>query len=124
MSVIASIDQGGLDLSRKLNPEASPPSTPAHERAPKRQKLKPAVGAKDFTNACLFHCKDGVSPTELFHSDLSKKCCSFFYFHNKKCSKPHQACEFEHIGRWEKILPKDQEKILQERKSGLTPTHS
>ena len=57
-SVIASIDQGGLDLSRKLKPEASPPSTPARERLPKKQKLKPAVDAKDFTKSGLFHCKD------------------------------------------------------------------
>ena len=57
-SVIASIDQGGLDLLRKLKPEASPPSTPARERLPKKQKLKPAVDAKDFTKSGLFHCKD------------------------------------------------------------------
>ena len=72
-SVIASIDQGGLDLSRKLKPEASPPSTPARKRLPKKQKLKPPVGAKDFTKAGLFHCKDGFQTNELFPLDLSKK---------------------------------------------------
>jgi hypothetical protein len=111
-SVIASIDQGGLDLSRKLKPEASPPSTTARERLPTKQKLKPAIGVKDFTKAGLFHCKDGFQTNELFPLDLSKKYCTFFCFHNKRCSKPNQACKFEHVGRWEKIPPGDQEKIL------------
>jgi hypothetical protein len=111
-SMIASIDQGGLDLSKKLKPEASPPTTPACERVPKRQKLKTAVGAKDFTKAGLFHCKDSFQTNELFPLDLLKKYCSFFCFHNKRCSKPNQACEFEHVRRWEKIPPRDQEKIL------------
>jgi hypothetical protein len=111
-SVIASIDQGGLDLSRKLKPEASPPSTTARERLPTKQKLKPAIGVKDFTKAGLFHCKDGFQTNELFPLDLSKKYCTFFCFHNKRCSKPNQACEFEHVGRWEKIPTGDQEKIL------------
>jgi hypothetical protein len=44
--MIASIDQGGLDLCKKVKPEASPPATPARERVQKRQKLKPAVGVK------------------------------------------------------------------------------
>ena len=88
-SVIASLDQGGLDLSKKSKPETSPPSTPARKKAPKKQKLKPAVGAKDFTKAGLFHCKEWCPPTKIFHSDLSKKYCSFLCFHNKKCTKPH-----------------------------------
>ena len=111
-NVIASIDQGGLDLCKKVKPEASPPATPARGRVQKKQKLKPAVGAKDFTKAGLFHCRDGFQKGDLLPLDLSKKYCTFFCFHNKKCSKPNQACDFEHVGRWEKIPPKDQEKIL------------
>jgi hypothetical protein len=45
-SVIESIDQGGLDLSRKLKPEASPPTTPARERVPKRKNSSPLLGQK------------------------------------------------------------------------------
>jgi hypothetical protein len=112
-SVIASKDQGGLDLCKKVKPEASPPATPACERVQKRQKLKPAVGAKDFTKAGLFHCRDGFQKGDLLPLlDLSKKYCTFFFFHNKRCFKPNQACNFEHVGRWEKIPPGDQEKIL------------
>ena len=101
-----------LTLSKKSKPETSPPNTPACKRAPKKQKLKPAVGAKDITKAGLFHCKDGCPPTKMFPSDLSKKYCSFFCFHNKKCTKPHQTCEFDHVGRWEKMPLEDQEKTL------------
>ena len=111
-SVIASLNKGGLDLSKKSQSEASPPSTSACKTAPKKQKLKPAVGAKDFTKAGLFHCKDGCSPTKMFPLDLFKNYCSYFCFHNKKCTKPHQTCEFDHIGRWEKMPLEDQEKIL------------
>jgi len=45
-SVIASIDQGGLDLCKKVKPEASPPAVPARERVQKRQKLSPFLGRK------------------------------------------------------------------------------
>ncbi len=61
----------------------------------------------------LFHCKEGTQISDLFPTDLIKKYCSFFCFHNKKCSKPHQACEFEHIGRWDRVPPEDQMKILE-----------
>jgi hypothetical protein len=60
----------------------------------------------------LFHCRDGFQKGDLLPLDLSKKYCTFFCFHNKKCSKPNQACDFEHVGRWEKFPPEDQEKIL------------
>ncbi len=41
-----------------------------------------------------------------------EKLCSFFSFNDKKCSKPNQACDFEHIGKWDKIPAADQRKIL------------
>ena len=85
----------------KVKPDASPPGTPTRERTGKKQKVKPA--AKDFTKAGLFRCKEGTPITELFPNDPEKKLCSFFLFHDKKCSKPNQACDFEHIG---KCLPR------------------
>jgi hypothetical protein len=94
----------------KVKPDASPPGTPARERTGKKEKVKPA--AKDFTKAGLFCCKEGTPIAELFPNDLEKKLCSFFSFHDKKCSKPHQACDFEHIGKWDKIPATDQTKIL------------
>ena len=98
-------------LHLKVKPDASPPGTPARERVGKKQKVKPAT--KDFTKAGLFRCKEGTPIAELFPSDLSKKLCSFFSFHDKKCSKPNQACDFEHIGKWDKIPVADQTKILE-----------
>jgi hypothetical protein len=26
---------------------------------------------------------------------------------------PHQSCEFNHVGRWDRVLPEDQRKILE-----------
>ncbi len=97
----------------KVKADVSPPSTPARDRHTKKQRLKPGAGSKDFTKAGLFHCKEGTPVYDLFPSDLIKKYCSFFCFHNKKCSKPHQSCDFEHIGRWGRIPPEDQMKILE-----------
>ena len=97
----------------KDKPETSPPSTPARERTGKKQKIKTAPGAKDFTKAGLFHCKDETPISDLFPSNLEKKYCSFFCLHGKKCSKPTQVCEYEHIGKWEKIPATDQIKILE-----------
>ena len=81
--------------AEKAKADVSPPGTPA---SPKR---------------AFFHCKEGTPVHELFPADLIKKYCSFFCFHNKKCSKPHQSCDFEHIGRWDRVPPEDQIKILE-----------
>ncbi len=97
--------------SLKVKPDASPPGNPARERAGKKQKVKPA--AKESTKAGLFRCKEGTPIAELFPNDLEKKLCSLFLFHDKKCSKPNQACDFEHIGKWDKIPATDQTKILE-----------
>ena len=97
----------------KAKPETSPPSTPAREHTSKKQKTKTAPGAKDFTKAGLFHCKEGTPISDLFPSNLEKKYCSFFCFHGKKCSKLAQVCEYEHIGKWEKIPANNQIKILE-----------
>jgi hypothetical protein len=94
----------------KVKPDALPPDSLARERAGKKQKVKPA--AKDFTKAGIFRCKEGTPIAELFPNDLEKKLCSFFLFHNKKCSKLNQACDFEHIRKWDKIPATDQTKIL------------
>jgi hypothetical protein len=99
-------------IVEKSKADASPPGTPACKRTSKKQKLKKGAGSLDFTKAGLFHCKEGTPFTELFPADLTKKYCSFFCFHNKKCSKPHQACDFDHVGRWDKVPPNDQSKIL------------
>jgi hypothetical protein len=96
----------------KIKIKTSPPGTPACERTSKKQKVKTAAGAKDFTKAGLFRCKEGTPFLELFPTNLSKKYCSFFCFHNKKCTKPKQTCNFEHIGKWDKIPANDQSKIL------------
>jgi hypothetical protein len=112
VSMIATIGNGALAISNKSKPNASPPGTPAKDRKIKKQKLKPAAGTKNFTKAGLFHCADGTPTSNLFPSGLSKPLCGYFCFHNKKCSKPNQACKFNHIGKWDKIPVEDQAKIL------------
>jgi hypothetical protein len=102
-----------VSTAKKAKANASPPGTPACNRQTKKQKLKPGAGLKDFTKVGLFHCKEGTPINELFPVDSIKKYCRFFCFHNKKCSKPHQSCEFEHIGRWDRVPPEDQMKILE-----------
>ena len=109
-AVVAPIDDAAPS---KVKSDASPPGTPARERNAKKQKVKPAPGATDFTKAGLFRCKEGTPIGELFPNDLEKKLCSFFSFHDKKCTKPNQACDFQHIGKWDKIPPGDQTKILE-----------
>jgi hypothetical protein len=42
-----------------------------------------------------------------------KKNCSFFCFRDKKCLNPSQACNFDHVGKWDKIPADDQSKILE-----------
>ncbi len=100
------------DGAGKIKPDSSPPGTLACKRTSKKQKFKTAAKAKDFTKAGLFCCKEGTAILELFPGDLLKKYCSFFCFHNKKCIKPRQTCDFEHVGRWDKIPADDQTKIL------------
>jgi len=97
----------------KSKADLSPPGTPARERTSKKQKLKKGAGSFDFTKAGLFHCKDGTPVADLFPAGLTKKYCSFFCFHNKKYSKPHQACDFDHVGRCDKVPPDEQLKILE-----------
>jgi hypothetical protein len=87
----------------KQKPETSPPGTPACERIGKKQRIKTAPGAQDFTKAGLFHCKEGTAFLNLFPITLEKKYCSFFCLHGKKCFKPSQVCKYEHIGKWDKI---------------------
>jgi hypothetical protein len=87
---------GGV-TALKAKSDASPPITPACERNSKKQKIKPAAEGKDFTKAGLFCCKERMPILELFPSNLKKKYCSFFCFHDKKCPKPNQACDFDHI---------------------------
>ena len=97
----------------KVKPEASPPGTPARECIGKKQRIKTAPGSQDFLKAGPFHCKEMTPFLELFPTNLEKKLCSFFCLHGKKCSKPTQVCEYEHIGKWEKIPVKDQTKFLE-----------
>jgi hypothetical protein len=101
VSVIGTIGNRALAISNKTKPDTSSPGTPANDRKTKKQKLKPAAGAKDFTKAGLFHCTDadGTPKSNLFPSGLSKPLCGYFCFHNKKCPKPNQACKVNHIGK-------------------------
>ena len=99
--------------TKKAKSDASPPGTPARDRNSKKPKLKAGAGSKDFTKAGSLRCKEGTPIGELFPSDLSKKYCSFFCFHDKKCSKPKQSCDFEHVGKLDKIPGEDQTKILE-----------
>jgi hypothetical protein len=128
--MIAIIVNGALAISNKSKPNAFSPGTPANNRKTKKQKLKPAAGAKDFTKASLFHCANGTPTSDLFPSGLSKPLCGYFCFHNKKCSKSNQACEINHIGKWDKFPVEDQAKFWliticsMERKSGLMQIHS
>jgi hypothetical protein len=110
--MIATIRNGALAISNNSKPNASPPGTPANNRKTKKQKLKPAAGAKDFTKAGLFHCANRTPMSNLFPSGLSKLLCGYFCFHNKKVSKPNQACKFNHIGKWDKIPVENQANIL------------
>ena len=73
-NVIAIIGNGALAISNKSKPG------PANDRNTKKQKLKPAAGAKDFTKACLFHCADGTLTPDLFPSVMSKPLCVFLVF--------------------------------------------
>jgi hypothetical protein len=84
------------DGAGKINSKTSPPRTPACKRTSKMQKVKTAAGAKDFTKAGLFRCKEGTPISELFPVDLSKKYFSFFCFHNKKCTNLKETCDFEY----------------------------
>ncbi len=102
----------GRVAALKAKSDALPPGTLDCERNSKKQKIKPAAEGKDFPKAGLFHCKEGTPILELFPSNLKKKYCSFFCFHDKKCSKPNQACDFDHIGKWDKIHANDQLKFL------------
>jgi hypothetical protein len=95
------------DGAGKIKPDSSPPGTPARKRTSKKHKVKTAAGAKDITKARLFCCKEGTAISELFPGNLLKKYCSFFCFHDKKCTKPRQMCNFEHVGRWDKIPADD-----------------
>ena len=78
----------GDAVTSKVKPDASPPSTPARERNGKKQKVKPAAGATDFTKAGLFRCKEGTPIAELFPNDLEKKLCSFLFLSQEEM---HQA---------------------------------
>jgi hypothetical protein len=98
-SVIAASLIEDRAIADKSKPDASPPGTPACKRPSKRQKLKPGAGSKDFTKAGLFCLKEGTPIAELFPANLSKKYCFFFCFHNKKCTKRKQSCNFEHVGK-------------------------
>ncbi len=115
------------DGAEKIKPDSSPPGTPACKRTSKKQKVKTAAGVKDFTKAGLFYCKERTAISELFPGNLSKKYCSFFCFHDKKCTKPRQTCNFEHVGRWDKITGRrpDQNPMLpMELRFGLMPRPS
>jgi hypothetical protein len=113
LSVIMATNVKERPAAEKTKTDVSPPGTPARKRTSKRQKLKPGAGLKDFTKADLFFCKEGTLIAELFPTNLLKKYCSFFCFHDKQCSKPKQSCNFEHVGKWEKISADDQTKILE-----------
>ena len=129
-TMISSIDQGGLDLLRKMKPKASPPSIPACERLPKKLKLKPAVGAKDFTKAGLFHCKDGFQTNELFPLDLSKTYCSFFVSTIRDAPNPIRLVNSSMLEGGRRSLPEIRRKFVRTAmlekagKSDLAPTHS
>jgi hypothetical protein len=93
MSAIAAAHVGErVSTAEKTKADMSPPGTPVCDRQAKKQKLKPGAGLKDLFKASLFHYIEGTLISDLFPMDLVKKYCSFFCFHNKKCSKPHQAC--------------------------------
>ncbi len=82
-SMIAAIGNGAIAISNKSKPNAFPPGTSANDRKTKKQKLKPAAGAKDFTKAGLFHCADGTPTSNLFTSGFSKQLCGYFFNNNK-----------------------------------------
>jgi hypothetical protein len=77
-SMIATIGNGALTISNNSNPNSPPLGTLDNDRKTKKQKLKPAAGAKDFTKAGLFHCVDGTPTSGLFLSGLSKPLCGYF----------------------------------------------
>ncbi len=97
----------------KNKPETSTLGTPTCKHTIKKRKLNPVAGAMDFTKAGLFCCKERTPIMELFSINFTKKHCFFFCFHDKKCSKPNPACNFDHIGNSDKIPTEDQAKILE-----------
>ena len=111
--IVSATNAKERSTAEKTKSDASSPGTPACDRHSKKQKLKAGAGSKDFTKAGLLRCKEGTPVGDLLPSDLSKKYCSFFCFHDKKCSKLKQSCDFEHVGKWDKIPVEDQTKILE-----------
>ena len=98
----------------KVKPEALPPGTPAHERVGKKQKLKPAAESRDYTKVGLFRCKEGMAVSDLIPNDLKKRYCTYFSFHDKKCTNPSQDCKFtSHIAKWDRFPANNQTKILE-----------
>jgi hypothetical protein len=112
-SVITMADAGQRVVMEKSKTDVSPPGTPAADRKSKRQKLKAGAGSEVFTKVGFFHCKEGTPIPKMILTDLTKKYYGFCCSHNKKCSKPHQACEFDHVGRWDKVAASNQSKILE-----------
>jgi hypothetical protein len=112
-SVILATNVEERPSAEKTKTDVSPPGTPTCKRTSKRQKLKPGAGSKDFTKAGLFCCKEGTPIAELSPTNLLNKYCSFFCYHDKKCPKPKQSCNFEHVDKWGKIPANDQTKILE-----------
>ncbi len=111
----------------KTKSDVSSPGTPARERTSKRQKLKPGVGSKDFAKAGLFCCKEGTPIAELFPTDLSKKYCSFFYFHNKNAPSPSSLAISTMLASGKRSLPMIKPGFLNTvmpvvERSGLTGT--
>ena len=111
----------------KAKPETSPLSTSAREHTGKKQKIRTAPGAKDFTKAGLFHCKNGTPYSDLFPSDLEKKYCTFFVSMARNAPSPLRFDNMSILESGKRFLPTTRSKSLSTamrvrvKKFGLMP---
>jgi hypothetical protein len=99
----------------ELNPSLMlpPPVLPlARGQAKSKNSSRLLVGRRTLPKLVSSIVRKGPQQWIYSPPGLSKPLCGFFYFHNKKNSKPNQACEYNHIGKWEKIPANNQAKIL------------
>ena len=129
VSMIATIGNGALAISNKSKPNASPPGTPAKDRKIKKQKLKPAAGAKDFTKAGLFHCADGTPTSDFFLLAFLSHCVVISVSTTKNVPSLTKRANSITLGNGIKFLLKTRQRFwliaicLAERKSGLMRIH-
>ncbi len=128
-SFISTIGNGALAISNKSKPDTFLPGTLANNRKTKKQKLKPAAGAKDFTKAGLFHCADGTPTSDFFLLAFLSHCVVISVSTTKNVPSLTRHANPITLGNVIKFLMETRQRFwliaicLMERKSGLTRIH-